>query len=81
VGSAGHGFTPTTEVPAVVTIYLLFQLVAGQLLEVDAFTTAEGCAEMKQFVDTRVAAARAQRADLPALATECRPFKISLVGA
>lgn len=63
-----------------VTIFLLLQLVAGQLHEVDAFMTAEGCAEMKQYADSRLAAARAQRADLPAIAFECRPYKLSLRG-
>jgi hypothetical protein len=60
------------------TIYLLFQLVAGQLTEVDAFMDLAQCQASQAQLTAMVEHARSARPELPAVTSFCKPVKVSL---
>lgn len=60
-----------------ITIFLLFQLVAGQLHEVDAFVFSAQCEEAKAQLDAIIVQARKARPELPAITTFCKPVQVN----
>lgn len=61
------------------TIFLLFQLIAGKPVEVDAFMEREQCDGAKAALVVRVAQARAAGAPVPdGLSFACQPITVAV---